>query len=547
MRFFCVSFLVSLAGLFGGFECFGVAPSLAERHPVPDHAQVLAARQLVHDAFEADYLSSAGNPDPLIAKLITASGQTKDPVRAYALLLEAEHVAVSAGRVDRVMELVDIRARDFSINPIEARAAWLEQLFTPQARRESATLYSLFGHSIQTASRGLAEETFDLAESAGDLAASLAKAMFLLGKATKSSSLAGDGENKQRQAKELVQEIMTRRELFEGFEQGQSTLKNNPDDPIANETVGAYLCFCRGDWAAGLPLLAKGGDRSLGDLATGEQAVFAAEHVNANELFKLANGWWELTERRAYPERRAYTAEIMRHASTLYAKCLPGLTDPVDIAIASSRTSEADKPDDPSPEPLESPPLSVGRVCWGAKAGGVYFIRQATTRRWYLPSKVDKNWYRFEELGRKKDSVELVDKSRNMIVRLSPGKMEWTTGDKPGEWKLYLEGDWLDYDKAARTIEAFRPSARLLYFPFKGRQKADAVEAKRMLEWLGARDVIVHPGGGSVSGTLDPATEITVWPRTYNQDFVYGIRHGSPGNRSYFSSNDTYFELCRPE
>ena len=44
-------------------------------------------------------------------------------------------------------------------------------------------------------------------------------------------------------------------------------LKTNPDDPQANLALGRYRCFAKGDWEAGLPLLAKSGDAALASLA----------------------------------------------------------------------------------------------------------------------------------------------------------------------------------------------------------------------------------------------------------------------------------------
>ena len=49
--------------------------------------------------------------------------------------------------------------------------------------------------------------------------------------------------------------------------EARNLLKSNPDDAGANAAVGRYVCFFKGDWAAGLPLLAKGPSGPLTDLA----------------------------------------------------------------------------------------------------------------------------------------------------------------------------------------------------------------------------------------------------------------------------------------
>src|SRR5262249_20941083 len=64
-------------------------------------------------------------------------------------------------------------------------------------------------------------------------------------------------------------------------------LRDKPDDPDASLTRGKYLCFRKGDWEAGLPLLAAGKDPALQALAKKDLAkpTMAAERVEAG------NGW----------------------------------------------------------------------------------------------------------------------------------------------------------------------------------------------------------------------------------------------------------------
>lgn len=47
----------------------------------------------------------------------------------------------------------------------------------------------------------------------------------------------------------------------------KKALEKNPDDSEAAFQYGKYLCFTKADWDAGLPLLAKGKDKTLAELA----------------------------------------------------------------------------------------------------------------------------------------------------------------------------------------------------------------------------------------------------------------------------------------
>lgn len=535
------------------------------RQPVPNESVVKAARELVRDAYEGEFLNAASSPEPLIEKLVTASGQTKDAARAYAMLLEAEQVAVMAGKYDRVIELVDIRTREFDVDPAQERVTRLEELFTAQARRDPAALSSLFGHAMETGKLALQQESIDQAAAAADLSGRAAKGLYLLGKAKKAQSLVSDGESKQLQAKELTAEITTRKELLAGYEKARAVLEDSPDDPDANQTVGAYLCFCRDDWGSGLPALVKSGDKSLAELAALEQAVMAAETTDPQQLFDLAGKWWAISQTRGEPA-------IQRHAAAIYEKCVADLTDPLEKALAEKRLATGngsshvaggavvtsmdrvlrrpvgvDRGQAAVPDVDKSLPPPLRRLSWSVANEPCHVLFQPTTRCWYVLSATDKNWYRFEEVSRNKDYVEVFDKGRNMLKRLWADKAEWASRDNPTKWNLWKRGGWTDEQETVRLAERFRPTARLVFFPFEGKQKANAAEAKQMLEWLGATEIMLHQGG-LVTAELDRKTEVAIWPQTYNQEYCYGIRYGDSAlGRSYFSSNDTYFEICRPQ
>jgi len=345
----------------------------AVQRPVPSHEAVGEARRLVRDAFEADVLNAASNPEPLIEKLVTASGQTEDPARSYALLLEAEQAAVAAGEADRAMELVAIRSREFTIDPVQARVALLEELFTAQARRDQGALVSLFGHAVDTARLGIERESLDHAASAAELAGSVAKSIYLLGKAKNADALAGDGERKQRQAKELKGQISDRRKFAAEFVRAEATLKDSPADPDANKTVGTYLCFYRNDWGDGLNCLAKCGDKTLAALAVREQTVALAAQPNAKELFDLAGAWWSL----AQVNEDNLGPQILAHSAEIYEKSREGLRDPVDRALAASRAAAG----------LDKSPREPG--------GGVALLGETGYARLVQPIDVDVGDYDF--------------------------------------------------------------------------------------------------------------------------------------------------------
>ncbi len=61
---------------------------------------------------------------------------------------------------------------------------------------------------------------------------------------------------------------------------------------MANATVGRFLCFIKGDWDAGLKLLAASGTGELGELAIAD--LKGAEDATAK--LSLADSWWRMAE-----------------------------------------------------------------------------------------------------------------------------------------------------------------------------------------------------------------------------------------------------------
>jgi len=69
-------------------------------------------------------------------------------------------------------------------------------------------------------------------------------------------------------------------------------LASDPSDPEANLIVGRYRAFVRRNWAAGLPLLAKGSEARLKTIALAD----LANPTSPEEQAKLADLWWEYAE-----------------------------------------------------------------------------------------------------------------------------------------------------------------------------------------------------------------------------------------------------------
>jgi hypothetical protein len=91
-------------------------------------------------------------------------------------------------------------------------------------------------------------------------------------------------------------------------------LKASPEDTTANLEVGRYLCFIKGDWKSGSPLLAKGGKKGLSDAAALDLAGASLPEKQAD----VGDAWWNVSEKEAGPEKLA----IEQRAAKWYADAL---------------------------------------------------------------------------------------------------------------------------------------------------------------------------------------------------------------------------------
>lgn len=301
------------------------------RLPVPDDAAIRAARALVEQV-SGDV---SGNPVRRSEKLLAASRQATDSAHRYVLLLDAEQAALAGGDHASVMDIVAIRAGEFEIDHLEVRVDRLGEFLTPKAKADPELLRGLCDHALETARRGLEQDALPQAKAAVDLAASMARSILGAGKTRKNEALTRLGGEKQDQAGHLLKRIVRRTNLLAQYRTAVDTLQTHPNDEAANGIVGRYLCFERGDWAAGLPALAKGDRKDLAVVAAQEVTSLAQEKPDPKGVATVAAAWWTVVET-TKPDH-ATAESIKRHAADLYASVVGNLDDPLDKAVAEKR------------------------------------------------------------------------------------------------------------------------------------------------------------------------------------------------------------------
>lgn len=211
-------------------------------------------------------------------------------------LRAAARLSGEGGDAGLMLEVVDVLARDFQIDPLELRVEALRSL--GEGATDAASIRALV-----TA----CDEVIDKALDTGryDVAASLAELAYRACQQPACSSLL------RKQAHDRNQQIQ---ELFQSWKQWRdavATLEAKPDDPQANLAAGRWYCLNMNDWDKGLPHLVKGSDAVLQALAAGDLA--AAPQDGAARI-KLADGWWDAAQKAGPPDQRL----LLRRARTWY-------------------------------------------------------------------------------------------------------------------------------------------------------------------------------------------------------------------------------------
>jgi len=280
----------------------------------PSPEAVKKGRDSVRDILKTDYARrGARDREALARKLLQLALDTKgDPAMKTALLLEARETATLAGDVDTALAAFkELPATKFPEDP-KARMDALEAIARAAKTKESAgaAASAALAASEEAATAG----DFDLAERAAGVAETAAKA----GRDVETL-------NRAREARDAARE---QKKEYAKVESAVKKLAENPADPEANLAAGKYFCFARQDWAKGLPMLAKGSDARLVEIADRE----AADPKDPKAMIETADLWWGWGEKAPARDKPA----AQERALKWYEEALPKLNI-IDKARAEKR------------------------------------------------------------------------------------------------------------------------------------------------------------------------------------------------------------------
>ena len=306
-------------------------PAEPARAEVPDAAAQQKATAQMKEVLK-DEFAQAKTPEAQIAlarhlgKLAEEDFAT-DPAVSYVMAKEALDLAIRQCDPALASDLVGGFTNHFEVDTWEMKATTLNRL--ARSAKTADIRESLAKGAIDLVDKALADER-------NDVAAELAGTASFLAGVLKEIPL-------HDAAKEVTERVRCVQRVAEEEKAANATLTAQPDDPDANLTVGKVKCFLKDDWKFGPPILLKGNDDALKDLA---QQDSAGPTESADRL-KLADAWWDLADKRAADKSEAarkddWTIKPMRvRAAYWYQKALPGLSG-LALTKAQKRIDEAE-------------------------------------------------------------------------------------------------------------------------------------------------------------------------------------------------------------
>ncbi len=279
-------------------------PKETPKEPEPDAGSQAKAEQLIKDLFKADYAKRRRTDvQELATKLLQQGIETKeDPAVRYVLLREARELAVQAADAMTALRAVDEMAKWYAVDALDLKISVLEKI--GRLAGTAASAKTLVDHALDSVEDAVMTDAFDAA-------ARLLKFAEGAARKTKSLSLVTSIQGRMKELEQLRKE-------HEAVKPAMDALTKAPADPVASLALGKYLCFSKGDWELGLPLLAQSNDAKLKDLAERD----LAEPTEPQEQADLGDVWWEL----ASAERGPGKLQMQLRAFYWYRQSRPKLT-----------------------------------------------------------------------------------------------------------------------------------------------------------------------------------------------------------------------------
>ena len=276
-----------------------------EKLSIPSEADQKEATARIKDVYKADFdqASKLIQKTALAQKFIETAIQTQgDPAGQYVLLEVARDVAAESEDVPTALLAIDSMDKRFKIDDLKVKADVLME--ASKGRRNEKLSHEIASTALAITNEAVASDRYDLADELITIARKAARR-------SANASLIKLVKSKNKQIKDTAAAYLA-------AEDAKAILVEKPADPKANLVVGTFRCFRKGDWTAGLPMLAVGQSETLRKLAK----IDLAQPSAADAQTQLADGWWGVADKLDGIQK----VQTQIRAAKWYREALPNLT-----------------------------------------------------------------------------------------------------------------------------------------------------------------------------------------------------------------------------
>ena len=214
----------------------------------------------MREIFQTEFAAakSSETRSALAGKLVEEAGKSgSDTAAQYVLYKLAAQENAAAGNVDKAMDIVDQTAGRY-----DADASRLK--------------LEILTSALSSRGKPVAVDP-DIARGVFDAAMKLTEAVAATGEVELAEQCVRDSSPRRPTGRETAdlehesgkrtREIDALKARLAAVEKALDKLQTDPADADANLKAGQWFCFVRGQWERGLPLLAKGSNKALAELA----------------------------------------------------------------------------------------------------------------------------------------------------------------------------------------------------------------------------------------------------------------------------------------
>ena len=267
--------------------------------PVPSKEQLREPKKLIRSLFSDQYADRSENGKRNLAALLLTQGleTNDDPVARYALFSESLELAQKVGDAETAWAAAGGIVENYEVDPFEFRCGVLRELGKTS---EDIELFSIH--------IGECQKMIDQEVERDQYESAVAKSRKLLAVARK-----GANEATTDFLDKSVKGIKKLATAYTAIEDQIAIIKEQPDNPAANQVAGEFYCFVKNDFPTGLSYLAKGNLEATQSIA--------AQEIESDGNLEIADAWWDLAETMSEE-----STAIKAHAAEIYSEIEPTLT-----------------------------------------------------------------------------------------------------------------------------------------------------------------------------------------------------------------------------